>query len=494
MIEHNLSINRSADLRSGALIISVLKRAGSETGAPIALMLLFGGLLASAAEHRVTTAAEIAKLAASVKPGDTLVMANGPWADQAIVFTGRGTEAQPITLRAETPGKVILTGESSVTIEGERLVVSGLRLENGQATGDGVKLAGLNCRLTESAVIGGRYKFFVHLFGSENRVDHCYLAGKTNDSPTLQVEVGSSPNHHWIYRNHFGPRPPLGRNGGETIRVGYSHQSMSNSATLVELNLFDRCDGELEIISNKSCENIYRFNTFLECAGMFTLRHGNRCLVEGNFFLGHHKRGSGGIRVIGEDHRIINNYIDGVMQGGFWLTAGMTESKLVEYFQVKNCLIAFNTFVDSSGPALQLDAGYNTPRRVLRPKDVTIANNIFAVRDGGKLPTGTEGENFKWLGNVANVAPEGAKGIRVTDPKLMRGEDGLWRPAADSPARAAAEGTGFPHLKTDMDGQTRTGTFDVGSDQISASGIELRPLTAADVGPSWMRRNEASVK
>src|SRR5438876_7357684 len=95
-------------------------------------------------------------------------------------------------------------------------------------------------------------------------------------------------------RIHFGPRPPLGRNGGETMRVGYSWQSMSNSCTAVAHNLFDRCDGELEIISNKSCENTYRYNTFLDCAGMFTLRHGNRCLVEGNLFLGHHKRGSGG--------------------------------------------------------------------------------------------------------------------------------------------------------------------------------------------------------
>jgi poly(beta-D-mannuronate) lyase len=65
----------------------------------------------------------------------------------------------------------------------------------------------------------------------------------------------------------FRPRPPLRRNGGETICVGYSHQSMSNSATRLEHNLFERCDGELEIVSNKSCGNVYRFNTFRECAG-----------------------------------------------------------------------------------------------------------------------------------------------------------------------------------------------------------------------------------
>lgn len=443
-------------------------------------------LNAPAAEHRVSSAAEIAELREKMDPGDTLVMANGDWTDQPIVFQSRGTAEKPITLRAQTPGKVVLTGNSSVTIDGEHLVVSGLFLNDAQSTGDGVKLAGANCRLTETAVIGGRHKLQVHFFGASNRMDHCYLAGKTNDSPTLQVEVGSSPNHHLIDHNHFGPRPPLRRNGGETIRVGYSHQSMSNSATRVEHNLFERCDGELEIVSNKSCGNAYRFNTFRECAGMFTLRHGNGCLVEGNSFIGNHKRGSGGIRVIGEDHTIINNYIEGVENGGFWLTAGMVNPALVEYFQVRNCVIAFNTFVNSRGPALQLDAGFREPRRILRPENVTIANNVFAVQGDGALFTGTEGKDFKWMGNNANVAPAGAKGIRVVDPKLERAKDGLWRPTAGSPLRGAAEGV-FPQNKIDMDGQPRTGKLDVGSDQISDAPVSLRPLTPADVGPAWRR-------
>jgi poly(beta-D-mannuronate) lyase len=162
----------------------------------------------------------------------------------------------------------------------------------------------------------------------------------------------------------------------------------------------------------------------------------------------------------------------------------------VEYFQVRNCVIAFNTFVDSRGPALQLDAGYRAPRRALRPENVTIANNVFTVRDNGELFTGTEGKDFKWLGNIANVGPADTKGIRVVDPKLERSKDGLWRPAADSPVRGAAQGD-FPQVKTDMDGQPRIGRLDVGSDQISDSPITLRPLTASDVGPSW-RRPEAS--
>jgi len=457
------------------------------------LLIAAGAIHVTAAEYRVSSARDIDAVKDRVRPGDVVILADGDWTNQAAVFRGRGTKENPITFRARTPGKVIFVGNSSVTIDGEYLVVSGLFLNHAQSTGDGIKIAGTNCRLMESAVIGGSHKFLVHFFGRSNRMDHCYLAGKTNDSPTLEVEVESKPNHHLIDHNHFGPRPPLGRNGGETMRVGYSWQSMSNSCATVEHNLFDRCDGELEIISNKSCENVYRFNTFLDCAGMFTLRHGNRCLVEGNFFIGHHKRGTGGIRVIGENHTIVNNYIDGVENGGFWLTTGMTDPKLVEYFQVTNCLIAFNTIVDSRGQLLQLDAGYRAPRRILRPENVTIANNVFAVRGDGKLFTGSEGKDFKWLGNVANVAPADAKGIRVADPKLERATDGLWRPAADSPARGAAEGN-FSQITADMDGQPRAGRLDAGSDQFSDAPITLRPLTAANVGPSWRRNAEVSAK
>lgn len=447
------------------------------------------GLPAQAAEHRVSSAADVAQVSITAKPGDVLVMADGDWPDQAIVFSAHGTEESPIVLRAETPGNVILDGKSSVTIDGEHLVVSGIFLRDGRSSGDGIKLAGRHCRLTESAVVGGSYKFFVHVFGESNRMDHCYLAGKTNDSPTLQIEVEGKANHHQIDQNHFGHRPPLGRNGGETMRVGYSHQSMTNSATIVERNLFERCDGEIEIISSKSCENIYRFNTFLDCAGMLTLRHGNRCRVEGNFFLGHHKKGSGGIRIIGEDHLILNNYIDGVEKGGFWITAGIVNSPLNAYFRARNCLIAFNTFVDSRGPAVELDAGFGGAGRTLRPENITIANNLLSL-SSGTLLKGKEGNGFKWIGNLAaETAPTSEhSGIKMVDLKLAPGKDGLWRPAADSPARGAAEGE-FSTVSTDIDGQKRPEHSDVGCDQASEGPLLNRPLSVADVGPRWMDRS-----
>jgi poly(beta-D-mannuronate) lyase len=259
----------------------------------------------------------------------------------------------------------------------------------------------------------------------------------------------------------------------------------------VEANLFERCDGELEIISNKSCENLYRGNTFLECAGMFTLRHGNRCRVEGNFFLGKGKRGSGGIRVIGEDHVIVNNYIDGVMQGGFWVTAGIPNSPLVGYFQAKNCLIAFNTVVDSRGPCVEVAAGLGASGRTLSPIGITVANNLFAVRDGEALFKGKEDHGYRWLGNMSKGPVPDRGGIQSVELRLVKGRDGIWRPASDSPVRGAGQGD-FPEVTIDMDGQDRENPRDVGSDQFSDKPIKSRPLNEADVGPGWRPSEAAS--
>src|SRR6266581_3460924 len=80
----------------------------------------------SGAEYRVSSAASVASLIEKLRPGDTVVMANGEWKDQSVLFRGHGTRAKPITLRAETPGLVVLSGQSSVTVTGEQVIVSGL--------------------------------------------------------------------------------------------------------------------------------------------------------------------------------------------------------------------------------------------------------------------------------------------------------------------------------------------------------------------------------
>lgn len=458
----------------------------------VLLLVVWPAALRAESAHRIRAAGDLAALTGKLAPGDVVLLPDAAWTDQQLTFRGKGTPQKPITLRATNSGRFSLSGTSSLTIDGEWLVVEGITLRDfGITDGAGIVIKGRHNRLTASVLDGGSPKFFVRVFGTKHRIDHCYLANKTSGEPTLQIEVDENePNEHRIDRNHFGYRAPLGRNGGETIRVGYSGQSMWNSRATVEENLFERCDGEIEIISSKSCENTYRANTFRECDGMLTLRHGNRNVVDGNFFLGGGKPNSGGIRVIGEDHVITNNYIEGVKKGGIWLTAGVPNSELKQYFQVKRAVVAFNTIVDSAGPYLDLAAGLGGSGRTLKPEHVTIANNLFSLGEGGTLLAGDEGEGWKWQGNLASFATAARvehAGIRVADAHLTRGKDALLRPAHNSPARGGATGQ-FPAIKTDIDGQPRRSPLDVGCDQRSGAPVTRRPLTAGDVGPAWRKR------
>src|SRR5207248_922041 len=139
----------------------------------------------------------------------------------------------------------------------------------------------------------------------------------------------------------------------------------------------------------------YRNNTFLECAGFLTLRHGNRCTVDGNYFLGKGVKGSGGVRIIGEDHVVSNNYFADLTDGVFRITSGIPDSELKGYFQAKRCVVAFNTIVNCKGAYLELDAGIGTSRRTLRPDNISIANNLFDLPreiDGVPLVYGKAGE------------------------------------------------------------------------------------------------------
>src|SRR5688572_720218 len=104
---------------------------------------------AFAHEFRVSNAAEITKLTAQLRPGDTVILANGAWKDQEVTIRGQGTEAQPITFRAESAGKVVISGQASVDIDGQHLIISGLALERGEAAKEGIAIRGQHCRVTE---------------------------------------------------------------------------------------------------------------------------------------------------------------------------------------------------------------------------------------------------------------------------------------------------------------------------------------------------------
>jgi len=328
------------------------------------------------------------------RPGDQIVLANGVWKDAELVLKGEGEPDKPIRLLAEEKGKVLLEGQSNLRLGGKYLEVEGLVFRNGYTpTGEVIAFKVnddtlcYNCRVTECVIDDynppERFdsNYWVALYGQHNRFDHNYLVGKRNQGVTLAVRLKSEDsreNKHRIDHNHFGYRPTLGSNGGESLRIGTSHYSLSNSNTLVEDNYFEWCSGELEIISNKSCGNTFRNNTFFECQGTLTMRHGNETLVENNYFFGNGKPNTGGIRIINENQTVRRNYLQGLtgyrFRGALVVMNGVPNSPLNRYFQVKNALAANNLLIDCDH--IQLCAGSDEERSAV-PVNSAIVSNIF---------------------------------------------------------------------------------------------------------------------
>ena len=300
------------------------------------------------------------------RAGDTLVFSSGTFQNQSLTIQGTGTAATPIVLRAQTSGKTVLTGSSTLTISGSYIEVSGL-VFRGTYTGKNhiVQFAtdATRCRLTECVIesynptdLTKDYKW-VSIKGRENRVDHCLFENKTNIGTLLVVwlETGVIPKHR-VDHNRFLTRSPLldesGKelNGQEIIRIGDSSTSMQTAACVVEYNTFEECDGEIEIVSNKSCGNTYQGNVFRRSAGSLTLRHGNNCTVSENFFFGEGKSATGGVRIIGEGHVVQNNYFEALTGNNYraaiCIVRGKENSALNEYFQVKNAVVSGNVFVN----------------------------------------------------------------------------------------------------------------------------------------------------
>ncbi|WP_109436534.1 polysaccharide lyase 6 family protein [Aquimarina sp. AU119] len=330
----------------------------------------------------------------AAQPGDSIILAKGIWKDAELLFEAKGTKELPITLTVEEKGATTFEGASYLRIAGEHLIVSGLVFKNGfTPTSEVISFKkdkdnfASNCRLTECVIDNysnperREQDYWIGIYGKNNRIDHNHIEGKSNLGVTMAVRLNSEQfieNHHQIDHNYFGPRQTLGSNGGETLRIGTSHHSLSNSNTIVEHNYFDRCSGELEIISSKSCQNTYRNNVFFECRGTLTMRHGNETNVNNNVFIGNGVPSTGGIRVINGKQTVENNYAIGLtgyrFGGALVVMNGVPNSPLNRYFQVTDAKIKNNTFINCD--YIQLCAGSDAERSAT-PINSVMENNIF---------------------------------------------------------------------------------------------------------------------
>ncbi|MFI3289750.1 MAG: polysaccharide lyase 6 family protein [Rikenellaceae bacterium] len=330
----------------------------------IMMLLLCSGATLWAAEYAVSLD-EVAATLKQAEAGDKIIVKSGTYSDIELKWAATGTEASPITIMAEEPGSVKIEGASSLRFAGEWLVIDGLHFCNGtQPSGavieyrNGQEVA-YNCRVTNCVVENYNPEFradansYVVLYGRYNRFDHSSLVGKKSLGVTMIVmlnEERSQKNFHRIDHNYFGHRPVYGSNGAETFRAGTSHQAYSSSNTIIEDNIFERCNGEVEVVSIKSSDNIIRRNTFIESEGVLALRHGDRNEVYENLFLGNGKRNTGGVRVINADHKVYNNTFVNVAGTRFFsalaLMNAVPNSLPNRYCLVEDVEIRDNKFYD----------------------------------------------------------------------------------------------------------------------------------------------------
>lgn len=344
---------------------------------------------------------ELEKAVEGANPGDLIEIAPGVGRDIELELVGKGTADAPVVIRAAEAGTVVLSGESGIELKGEHLVLEGLWFREGEAPGKTViALEGRYLRVTNTVIDSynpadpeSREDKWISLRGQFHRVDHCTFFNKTSKSVTLTVwrEKGV-PDHHVIEKNHFHTRPRgAGSNGYETIRIGTSEESESDSMTAVRANLFENCDGEMEAVSVKAGRCLIEGNTFRKCAGTLTLRHGNGSRVTGNLFAGLKKKATGGLRVYGADHFINRNLFIGLTGRGeaaLALQSGQEKPKLNGYFRAENLVIEGNLFAANDGPALKLDTRFGEDERAQLPRGIVIRGNTFSGNDLDGLISG----------------------------------------------------------------------------------------------------------
>ncbi|WP_204346802.1 chondroitinase-B domain-containing protein [Psychroserpens algicola] len=474
----------------------------------------------------VHDAEELNQAITNCKAGDEIILSNGVWKDVEIKFTGEGTKDKSITLKAETAGKVFIEGESSLEISGNYLEVNGLFFRNGHSPKDNViafrtsqKDVANHSKVTNCVILDfnnlerDQDNLWVQLYGKHNELSNCYIAGKTNGGPTVRVDLKGNQsirNYHKIINNHFGPRPRKGGARGETIQLGSSFTSMSPSNTLIANNLFEECNGEVEIISSKTNFNIIKNNVFYKSEGSVVTRHGNYVAVDGNYFIGNGENDQyGGIRIINTGHWVTNNLFYKIKGKNFRspiaIMNGIPKSPLNRYNQVTDVVVAYNTFVDSDSP-WQFGVGTNISQADVLPESeirsaralrTEVVNNIIYNSEGDPNPIieHDKADGVTFASNIIDnngVPFEKREGLTALELTLTDIGSDLRVPISGYSDVEVYNGFDFETITEDLLGNSRSKSNQIGA-ILKGDNINLDLLDKSKYGADWYS-NEVEAK
>jgi poly(beta-D-mannuronate) lyase len=391
-------------------------------------------------------------------PGDVIILANGTYnTDERINFIGNGTSDNPIIFRAESPGGVIFTGGLQMNIGGDYVIVDGFYWQGGYGANNFIQFRNgtdyANHSTIQNCAIDGlalspdeiaddgttsitKHRWVV-LYGTYNTVINCSFMNKASAGALVLAEyqynaeddpcaiVGHTISNNYFYKYAKIDNTLSNSGDSETIRIGASGEQNVNSNVTVTNNYFVEADGENEIITNKSKNNIFTNNTFRRCRGSLVLRHGSDATVNGNYFLGEDVEGTGGIRITDSNHTITNNYIQDCINvnsqaqwnngitflgGGDNNSVACTSTNTTNGYQkVENITLSNNTIINTNSPLYyNISKGSNDPTGTVENNLIYFATsnpNLSNVITGNYSSLGTA---LTYTGNVYNGTDLGA--------------------------------------------------------------------------------------
>ena len=454
-----------------------------------------GGTGSTGQTTTVTSISALQSAIDSSDPGDTIVLKNGTYSVSSAVSLGSGasgTSTEPVTIKAETVGGVTLTGASSFSFSGVHdISIQGFRFTQSTTMDVGSSSKAVDFVRNEF-VFAQSAEHNLIVRSDDSEIAYNWFHGKSTIGVYLGIEGPGTDtvakNTH-IHHNYFSDQTFTGTNGGESIRLGTSPKALSSGNAIVEYNLFEHADGDPEAISVKSSGHTIRYNTIRNSKGGIVLRHGNGNKVLSNYIL----NGGNGIRIYGNDHVIMNNYVSGVTgtdAAGIVIGSGTVRDHFVgesetsrkQYDAPDRIRIGLNTLVNNSNGIL------GETKRTVPPLNVTIVDNIVQGASG-YLASVPLMQDFYWRGNILwGSAANGnipTVGYTRVNPQLAQDATGVWKIGSSSPAVNAAFMTDHGTWVTDdIEGRQRAGVYDVGAHEVTTSPATRAPLTTVVVGPT----------